>query len=275
MTTSRYIQALFCASTFFFLPASHALGFPHPLECVALPNQSIAFNQVDSETVKDWIPSLQYVINPEHLSINSAGSGDTSMRQRFVPSAEGSIRISAAAHLEPATTYELRQQILFEQGFDWGGVFETGKIGFGLGGGTSPSGGELQTDGFTVRLIWQGNNDGAAKLGAYVYSADRTQNIPYGDVFLIENFDIPTGEWLEITLAVTTNSSLSVADGTLTIGVNDEFSLVRDNILWQSTGEPPQIEKLTLASFYGGNTDEWSPDRVTYAQIRDVCYLSH
>ncbi len=240
--------------------------------CIALPSEHTAFDEVNTNTLRDWIPTLHYAVNPQHLSIESGLRGNTSLRHRFIPSSKGSIPIIAAADLEPAKMFELQQSILFETGFDWGGTRETGKIGFGLGGGSNPSGGSLESDGFTARLIWEGNNDGTAKLGAYVYSADRSHNLPYGDVFLVDGFEIPIGVWLDITLVVTMNSSVDKSDGSLAIWINDEVRLSRENIRWQGSGQEPMIDSLLLSSFYGGNTSEWSPDYTTFARVGNVCY---
>lgn len=272
MIISKVLRTLGYVGFILFSTTLHAKGFPPSSECISLPDKSLGFNQVSEDIFRDWIPSLRYVINTQDLSIDASSQWKPAIRQRFIPSPEGSIRVSAAANLEPGRTYKLQQSILFESGFDWGGKRETGKIGFGLGGGSSPSGGSTQTDGFTARLIWEGNNDGTANLGAYVYSADRSHNLPYGDVFLINDFEIPTEMWLHITLVVTTNSSLEKADGSLAILIDEEIKLRREGILWQSSGESPMIDRLSLSSFYGGNTAEWSPAYTTHAKVRDICY---
>ena len=264
-----------CVNAILFSTTAHSLGVAPPTKCIPLPSEPLGYLQVYPEFVRDWIPSLRYVINTQHLSIDTSSDGKPAIRQRFVPSSRGSVRVSAAANLDPAKTYELQQSILFESGFDWGGISETGKIGFGLGGGSSPSGGSTQTDGFTARLIWEGNHDGTAKLGAYLYSADRSHNLPYGDVFLIDEFEIPTETWLVVTLVVTMNSSLDKADGSLAIWIDDEVKLWRDGILWQSSGEQPTIDRLSLASFYGGNSADWAPAYTTHAKIRDICYNNY
>ena len=275
MTLSKSFLALVCVNAVLFPLKTQAFAFPPPTECISLPNETLGFDQVNEEHLKAWIPSLRYVINTQDLSIDTSTEGKPALRQRFIPSPLGSVRVSAASNIEPSKTYELSQSIFFEPGFDWGGIRETGKIGFGLGGGSSPSGGSTETDGFTARLIWEGNNDGTAKFGAYLYSADRSHNLPYGDVFLVDDFEIPTGEWLDVTLVVTMNSSLEEADGSLAIMIDDEVRLERDGILWQSSGELPMIDRLSLASFYGGGTSDWSPEFTTFAKIRNVCYSKH
>lgn len=272
MISRRFLRTIACVNVILLAATSQVFGDSISSECVSLPNKSLEFNQVSRKIFSDWTSSHRYVINTQNLSIDTSSPGKPAIRQRFIPSPEGSIRVSAAADLEPARTYEVNQTILFESGFDWGGIRETGKIGFGLGGGSSPSGGSIDTDGFTARLIWEGNNDGTAKLGAYIYSADRSHNLPFGDVFLVDDFEIPTEKWLDITLVVTANSSVDKADGTLAIWIDNKLRLQRDNILWQSSGEPPMVDRLSLASFYGGNSSDWSPAHTTYAQIRDICY---
>jgi len=252
------------------LQLANKTGLSEKVMCVYVPKEKISFDVIDAAMVKRWNRSLRYVVNPNNLSITDKQS-EYALRQRFVPSEEGSERVTGAFRIENRTTYELKQSILFEEGFDWGGNSESGKFGFGLGGGSAPSGGKTDKDGFTVRLAWYGQGDGTATANLYTYSVDRTQNLPYGDLLSISNFIVPVGEWFEVAMRVSMNSELDVADGSLSVLINDELMFERNNIHWQSEGEKPSIDRLIYSTFHGGNTPDWTPDETVYAQFSNIC----
>lgn len=85
---------------------------------------------------------------------------------------------------------------MFEDGWSWGGKHQGGKLGFGLGGGSTPAGGEVKPDGFTCRLMWRGNHDGTGRLCVYSYAADR------GKTYRRDlNFDpgtVTIGKWHDV-----------------------------------------------------------------------------
>jgi hypothetical protein len=143
-------------------------------------------------------------VNSQNLSVVETELG-SALRQRFIPSEHGSERVITTIRTDARKTYKLNQSIFFEEGFDWGASSESGKFGFGLGGGSAPTGGKTDKDGFTVRLAWHGQGNGSAYANLYVYSADRNQNLPYGDLIKIPNFTIPIGEWFEVTMRVSVN----------------------------------------------------------------------
>ena len=130
----------------------------------------------------------------------------------------------------------------------------------------------MQTDGFTLRLMWRGNRDGTARIVTYSYAADRGQHLPYGDDYPLEGFEIPIGEWFDITLEVKTNSSTSASDGSLRAWANGQLRLQRDNIAWQTSGSQPAIQKLVFTTFYGGNDSTWAPSHTTYIRFADACW---
>lgn len=239
--------------------------------CLPIHNEAVDFGHVDKALMREWAPNLRYVVNPEYLSVVNSHEDFPALRQKFVPNHIGTDRVIAAIDLEGRQTYAVSQSVLFEDGFDWGGIRESGKFGFGLGGGSVPTGGRSRNDGLSARLVWQGNGDGTAGLGVYVYSADRSQNLPYGDVFDVENFLIPVGEWFRVTLKVTANSSIYASDGSLSISLDDEVVLFKDSIRWQGAGTTPMVDRTMYSTFYGGNTSAWAPDYTTHAQFANVC----
>lgn len=252
------------------LSLANKAGLTKKTLCFFIPDRPSAFNTIDENTLKDWNRTFRYTVNPQNLSVVETDLG-SALRQRFVPSDQGSERVIATIRAEARTTYELRQSIFFEEGFDWGASSESGKFGFGLGGGSAPTGGKTDKDGFTVRLAWHGLGDGSAYANLYIYSADRNQNLPYGDLIKIPNFIIPIGEWFDVAMRVTVNSELNIADGSVSVWINDQLLLERKNIHWQTEGEKPSIDSLTYSTFHGGNTTSWSPDQTVFAQFSNIC----
>ncbi|ASJ74546.1 polysaccharide lyase [Granulosicoccus antarcticus] len=247
------------------------LPFVDKAMCVGLPRSPMPFDVINKTTLEQWVPSLRYTTNPQHLSIDTGPKGHPALRQRFIPSERGSFRVVASINLEPRRSYEVEQSVMFEPGFQWGSEVESGKFGFGFAGGSAPTGGKVENDGFSVRLMWKGNYDGSASVGAYVYSVDRTMNLPYGDEFVFPDFTIPTGDWFQVKMRLTTNSSHEASDGQLQVWINDKLLFDRSGIQWQSEGEQPVIDDLLFSTFHGGNTAQWSPQNVVYARFSDIC----
>lgn len=234
-------------------------------------------NIVTRERLAEWsgIDDWQFMTNTWLLSLDNDESDDkTYLRQTLQPSYKGSERVVGQAPLPASTVFTLTQTMFLEPEFDWGGHHEGGKIGFGLGGGSTPTGAELYQDGFSARLMWRGNKDGTARMALYAYSSDRHQNMPYGDDYPLQDFLIPVGEWFTVTMALTANSNTGAADGRVRIWVNDVLKLQRDNIHWQAAGATPMVDHLMYATFHGGNSWEWSPERPVHVRFRDVCWLA-
>lgn len=229
------------------------------------------FGEITDDDWRGWLDDYWYSHGNEHLATGQ-DAANTYIRQQLVPNDIGSDRVQAGRDLEPAQTYRLTQALYFEPGFDWGGRLEGGKVGYGLGGGTVPSGGAVKTDGFTLRLMWRGNNDGTARIVAYSYAADRSLNLPWGDDHEFANFLIPVGEWFEVTLEVKTNSSIDANDGALRGWIDGELALQLDNIRWQTSGSQPAIQKLSFATFYGGSSIDWAPSHTTYIRYSNACW---
>lgn len=246
----------------------------YPKKCLALPSKSLPSESVSKKNLQRWLDEkVNYVDGVEYLELKQENSQNY-LRQTLIPADNGSPRVGINANLELHThsTYRISQQVFLEPGFDWGRKFQGGKIGFGLGGGSSPSGGQLKKDGFTARFIWRGNGDGTARMAVYSYAADRSQKLPYGDDHPLDGFDVPVGEWFNLMMEVTVNSDLETADGELKAWANGEKLLDLKNIHWQSEGEEPGIQKLIYSTFYGGGTIDWAPLQTTYIRFSDVCW---
>jgi len=242
-------------------------------QCVKLPPEELATGQVGKATWQAWIPGVRFSQGERWLSVVKPGAGRTALRQAFEPSEEGSPRVLVGATLPAARTYRVVQSVYFEPEFEWGGAEnQGGKFGFGLGGGTSPSGGTMDPAGFTARWMWRGNRDGTARLAVYSYAADRPKQ--YGEDLYLGDALVPTGRWAELVMELTTNTTIDSADGSLRAWVDGEPALELDGMRWQSAGAPPVIDNLTYAAFYGGNDPSWSPGGTTHMQVRDVCWAA-
>ena len=241
------------------------------VECVVVSDNNQDFGQVDSSDWRNWFENYTYAQLPEYLSTGNDGV-KSYIRQKLVPTSYGSHHVQAGTNLTSARTYRITQSLYFEPDFDWGGSNEGGKVGYGLGGGSTPSGGQIQTDGFTLRFMWRGNKDGTARMSAYSYAADRDQNYIWGEDLYLQGFEIPIGEWFDITMEVKTNSSTGTSDGSLRAWVDGDLKLQEDDIGWQLSGSRPAVQKLTFTTFYGGNDSSWAPSQTTYIRYADACW---
>ncbi len=239
-----------------------------------IPDQSHDFGTVQEKNVGEWagLEEWQFMTNTSYLAVGKDETGPAYIRQKLEPTGSGSIHVVGQGVLAPSRTYTLKQSFYLEPGFDWGGENEGGKLGFGLGGGSTPTGGMLDQDGFSARLMWRGNKDGTAHLAVYAYSSDRTQNLPYGDDYPLQEFQIPVGEWFTITMEVTANSNTGASDGRVRVWADDVLKLQRENIHWQARGAEPTVDRIMYATFHGGNSVKWAPSTSVYARFGDICW---
>ena len=257
------------------LPGEIIVGSnPGDAQCLNLPNNDLPFGGVDTSDWRNWVGSntLAYAADSENLAVDSTSETRKALRQKLAPASKGSTRSVARAGLAPSKTYRLTQSVYFEPEFDWGGEHEGGKLGFGLGGGSAPTGGLVRTDGFTLRFMWRGNQDGTAHIALYSYAADRSQSLPYGDDYPLVGFDAPVGRWFELAMEVTVNSSTGEADGSVRAWADGQLRVERNNIAWQTSGSQPMVQDLFYTTFYGGNDSSWSPDSTTHVRFSDVCW---
>lgn len=243
---------------------------PGEARCLSLPADYRGFGSIDKAEWSNWLDGVRFVNGAEFLELPGEVDGERTLRQQFVPTSKGTARVITGADVPEATTYRLVQSVKFEEGFDWGGDHEGGKLGFGLSGGTSPSGKTVDTAGFSARFMWRGNRDGTAYIVVYSYAADRPG--ASGEDFPLAGFLAPIGEWFDLTMEIQMNSSTGASDGRMRAWANGELLLDEGGVAWQTSGGTPVIDNLYFSSFYGGATSEWSPGRTTYAQFKDVCW---
>jgi len=245
----------------------------HPATCLDIPATPIQLGSIEATDWQQWLGEneLKTVGGTEFLELGQE-EDDYFLRQELIPSEKGSPRVTISALLESKRSYRLSQKIYLEPEFDWGRKNQGGKLGFGFGGGTTPTGGQIKPDGFTSRFMWRGNGDDTARIAVYSYASDRSQNIPYGDDHPMTGFDVPVGEWFTLIMEVTANSDVTIADGSLKAWANGQQLVELENIRWQSDGEEPAIEKLLFSTFYGGASIDWAPHNPTHIRFSDVCW---
>lgn len=240
--------------------------------CLDLGADAVEFGEVSDDDWREWTGiSIDFASDEQHLEVQQSSDG-ASLRQQFVPSSEGSDRVVVRGDLRPARTYTMSQEVFLEPDFDWGRERQTGKLGFGLGGGTAPSGGDLDPAGYTARFVWRGNGDGTARAAVYSYAADRTQNLPFGDDYTLADFSIPIGRWFTLEMEVTANTEVGLADGRIRAWADGQLALERDGILWQDAGGQPIVDHFIYSTFHGGNGWEYAPEATSHARFRNVCW---
>jgi len=259
--------------TFLDRVATEVKSWLYPARCLQIPSSTIELGAVSEKDWQKWLGSNK-LKHAGGIEFHELGQDQDAyfLRQELIPSEKGSPRVNISARVKAKRTYRLSQKIYLEPGFDWGRKNQGGKLGFGFGGGTTPTGGQLQPDGFTARFMWRGNDDDSARIVVYSYASDRTQNIPYGDDHPLTGFDVPVGEWFTLVMEVKTNSSVSTADGSLKAWANGQLLVDLENIHWQSEGGQPAIQQLLFSTFYGGASIDWAPNNPTHIRFADVCW---
>jgi len=230
------------------------------------------FGSVADSDWNKWLSEFHFSIGEEYLTVEPQDDGFSALRQRFVPSSIGTDRAVVGARLPKQRIYRLTQSFYLEPEFDWGGSYEGGKLGFGFAGGTKPTGGTIDPNGFSSRLMWRGNGDGTGRIVIYSYAADRPNQ--YGEDIRYGDANVPIGEWFTVVMEVTANSSSQVSDGRIRGWIDGELVLDQQNMGWQLAGGAPMIDYLYYSGFYGGNSTAWSPSFTTHMKTRDVCWAA-
>ena len=168
----------------------------------------------------------------------------------FIPNNKGSNHIQFGFILPPKRSYTVQQSVKFDKDFIFGGKNITGKLGYGLGGGSYPSGGKLKTDGFSCRFIWRKHRSGDLHIALYVYKYDSKK---WGDDFEIKNYIVKPGEWINLEMQVMLNSAINRSDGGLSASINGINGVKMTNMKFWSTGKKPSIDRLEFALFFGGD----------------------
>lgn len=161
------------------------------------------------------------------------------------------------AALTPRDTYQLEYRLRFGADFDW---VKGGKLP-GLAGGTTPSGGFFNPDGFSSRYMWRSEG----RLVLYFYwagqeSAGKGTGVQYGQ-------DVDLGVTMErnrdyvLRQRVTMNTP-GKPDGSIRIWVDGRLVLERTDLVFRVDATKTwQIDRFFFSTFHGGNDPTWAPSR--------------
>ena len=195
----------------------------------------------------------------------------------------GTDRVQAAFDISRRTEATLVQWIRMEPDYAMGRNQQSGKWGFGLVGGSGPTGGRSSTDGFSVRLAPYGDGTqpdtmADAAMHLYVYSADKI-NPRFGDAIPLIDPDTNSafvmprdGSWVQFAMYAKMNSSANARDGILRGYVNGVLMLEQTGKRWFGSNQSgsPHIDRIIVNTFMGGNTGEWAPSKVNEIMFADI-----
>ncbi len=195
----------------------------------------------------------------------------------------GTDRVQAAFDISRRTEATLVQWVRMRPDYAMGQKQQGGKWGFGLVGGSVPTGGSRATDGFSLRLAPYGDlsqPDTKAEVGMhlYVYSADKVNprfgdELPLIDPKTNQAFVMPRdGSWVQFAMYAKMNSSVSARDGILRGYVNGVLMLEQTGKQWFSSGQSgsPHIDRIIVNTFMGGNSGDWAPSKVNEIMFSDI-----
>ncbi|MFI5841546.1 polysaccharide lyase [Catenuloplanes sp. NPDC051500] len=187
----------------------------------------------------------------------AAHSGSRALRVDYPKGEIGPEKSGAQAPfpLDPRRDYFVSQWVRFGPGFSFGTTNFAGKVGLGLAGGDSCSGGQAcdGTNGFSSRLIW--GRDGKASI--YYYSMDHESQ--YGDAADI-NLTWPQDRWVNVVQRLTVNTVSGGAanpDGAIEVWVNGARTAHITGLRFVSNGD--QVDSAYFSSFAGGGDTTFAP----------------
>ena len=189
-------------------------------------------------------------------------------RDRIGPQDSG---VSAPFRLPPGREYYLSQWVRFSPDFRWGTTQFAGKVGIGLAGGASCSGGQLCTgyNGFSSRLIWRSNG----RAAIYYYSMGHAGQ--YGDhADLRRNgADVlwPRGRWVNVVQRLRVNTVTAGEanpDGEIQVWVDGVSAASVGGLRFVRNGD--LVDRAYLSSFAGGATTEFAPRTDSFIWYDDL-----
>jgi len=192
-----------------------------------------------------------------HVDDEFAIYGTKSLRITYPAGSYGPANGGAQAPLEvePADELYASYWLRFSENFDWGGVFEGGKLpglaGTGLCSGCMECTGD---NGFSARFMWW--EDGKCIL--YLYEMDKTD--PCGDKYTLQSsgadFYFEKGQWYNIIERVKINTGDN-HDGEVEVWINEEPAILLTGIRFVNNGN--KVDHLYFSTFHGGNDADWAP----------------
>lgn len=203
----------------------------------------------------------------------AAHSGSKSLRV-FYPA--GQIDPQNSGALAPFAVPRAREVYLsywvrFAPGFSWGTTQFAGKLGLGLAGGKSCSGGQAcdGTNGFSSRMIWRSGGQAAI----YYYTMGHAGQ--YGDYTILKaggkDIYYTPGQWANIAQRLKVNTvsgGKANADGEIEIFYNGKSAALITGLRFVSNGD--LVDKAYFSSFFGGATPEFAPKVDSYIHYDDI-----
>lgn len=195
----------------------------------------------------------------------------------------GTSKVQGAFNISRRTEATLVQWVRMEPDYAMGQKYQGGKWGFGLVGGSVPTGGSRATDGFSLRLSPYGDQSqpdtkAEVRMHLYVYSADKVDprygdELPLIDPKTGKAFVMPRdGSWVQFAMYAKMNSSVNARDGVLRGYVNGVLMLEQTGKQWFSSGQSgsPHIDQILVNTFMGGNSGAWAPSKVNEIMFSDI-----
>lgn len=157
--------------------------------------------------------------------------------------------------LAESSTVDLRYEVKFDSGFDFG---RGGKLP-GLYGGDpgSESGGHHDGNAFSTRYMWRNHpSDGAGEV--YFYAPDGSG---YGDDIGLGAWNWPAdGKWHTI------EQEVDRAAGTVTVWLDGRQVLAQSDV--DGLDSIP-FRGILFSTFFGGSDDTWGPEKAEHAYFAD------
>ena len=151
-------------------------------------------------------------------------------------------------------------KVKFPVGFNY---VQGGKLP-GVGGGSLPAGGKVADEhGFTVRVMWRGEERGKrGRIVQYVYYLDKDPDYKWGkDMqwnFDNKNLFFCPGKWHLLKTRVKMNNP-GKKDGSIQSWLDGKLAL--DEKVRFRMGDEIGIDTFIFTTFFGGNTEEWAPKK--------------
>jgi|GEM_PF-986450 len=204
-----------------------------------------------------------------HIDTAFSYYGDSSLRITFPSGEGGTDKSGAQAPLIFTSGQEIYVSYWFRMSdnFDWGGIFEGGKLP-GLASGDRCSGGSdcIGTNGFSARLMWR--SGGKAVL--YLYHMDKPDGD--GEDFNLtdsngDNLYFQQGVWYNVVQRVKMNTGDN-KDGEVQVWINGVEAVNLTGIQFVNDGS--LIDTFYFSTFHGGPDYKWGPDETCYIWFDDI-----
>jgi hypothetical protein len=176
----------------------------------------------------------------------------------------GGSGIQVEVPLVPADRYWFSYRVRFADDFVWRAG---GKLPGLLGGDDATGGLPADGDGWSVRQMWFGGG----KFAPYLYHMDQPGE--YGDTLGgTESFGqaarLQTGQWRHVAGYVQLNTD-GANDGRYMLYLDGLLLKARDDLRFRSQGRAP-IDKFTLVTFFGGQSDDYRPVKDEYLYLDNI-----